>query len=56
MIRSVPGGKWEVDGEMKNVDCVVMGSALDRTCVRDRLVYHNQGEQAFEFWTERPFV
>jgi len=28
MIRSVPGGKWEVDGEMKNVDCVVMGSSL----------------------------
>ena len=41
---------------MKNVDCVVMGSPLGRTCVRGRLVYHNQGEQAFDLSIERPFV
>ena len=40
---------------MKNVDCVVMGSSLGRTCVRGRLVYHNQGEHSFGFRAERPF-
>jgi len=55
MIRAVPGGKWSEIGEMKNVDCVVMGSALDPNMRSGRLEYPNQGEHPFDFWVERPF-